>query len=217
MAESPITPRSQDFATWYQDVVLQGDMAEPAEIVKGCMVIKANGYAVWEVAATRTRRPLQGHRPSEHVLPAADPGELSEERSRARGRLLARTGGGHDRRRQATGRAVCHPADVGDHHRPLLRQVDQELARPAGAGQSVGQHHSLGAAHAHVSAHYGVPLAGRPHRACQSRRGDAGSAAHARRVRRRRRERDGYARDQGPKDAVGKLRRRASHLLASKA
>lgn len=48
MAESPITNRSQDFAAWYQDVVLQGDMAEPAEIVKGCMVIKANGYAVWE-------------------------------------------------------------------------------------------------------------------------------------------------------------------------
>jgi len=46
MAESPITARSQDFATWYQDVVLQGDMAEPAEIVKGCMVIKANGYAI---------------------------------------------------------------------------------------------------------------------------------------------------------------------------
>jgi len=49
MAESPITPRSQDFAAWYQDVVLHGDMAEPAEIVKGCMVIKPNGYAVWEV------------------------------------------------------------------------------------------------------------------------------------------------------------------------
>jgi prolyl-tRNA synthetase len=49
MAECPITARSQDFATWYQDVVLQGDMAEPAEIVKGCMVIKANGYAVWEL------------------------------------------------------------------------------------------------------------------------------------------------------------------------
>ena len=49
MAESPITARTADFATWYQDVVLQGDMAEPAEIVKGCMVIKANGYAVWEL------------------------------------------------------------------------------------------------------------------------------------------------------------------------
>ena len=49
MPESRITPRSQDFAQWYQDVVLEGDMAEPAEIVKGCMVIKANGYAVWEL------------------------------------------------------------------------------------------------------------------------------------------------------------------------
>src|SRR5215471_1512851 len=48
MPESPITPRDRDFAAWYQDVVLQGDMAEPAEIVKGCMVIKPNGYAVWE-------------------------------------------------------------------------------------------------------------------------------------------------------------------------
>ncbi len=49
MPESRITPRNQDFAAWYQDVVLQGDMAEPAEIVKGCMVIKPNGYAVWEL------------------------------------------------------------------------------------------------------------------------------------------------------------------------
>ena len=49
MGESPITPRRKDFASWYQDVTLNGDMAEPAEIVKGCMVIKANGYAVWEV------------------------------------------------------------------------------------------------------------------------------------------------------------------------
>jgi prolyl-tRNA synthetase len=49
MAESPITPREIDFASWYQDVVLLGDMAEPAEIVKGCMVIKPNGYAVWEL------------------------------------------------------------------------------------------------------------------------------------------------------------------------
>ena len=57
MAESRITspritPRNQDFAAWYQDVVLEGDMAEPAEIVKGCMVIKANGYAVWEASTT---------------------------------------------------------------------------------------------------------------------------------------------------------------------
>lgn len=45
---SAITPRAKDFAVWYQDVVTQGDLAEPAEIVKGCMVIKPNGYAIWE-------------------------------------------------------------------------------------------------------------------------------------------------------------------------
>jgi prolyl-tRNA synthetase len=56
MAESPITPRAQDFAAWYQDVILQGDMAEPAEIVKGCMVIKPNGYAVWELLQSELDR-----------------------------------------------------------------------------------------------------------------------------------------------------------------
>ena len=43
-----ITPRSKDYAQWYQDVIRQGDLAEPAEVVKGCMVIKPHGYAVWE-------------------------------------------------------------------------------------------------------------------------------------------------------------------------
>ena len=59
-----ITAREQDFAAWYQDVVLQGDMAEPAEVVKGCMVIKANGYAIWEKLqqALDTRFKATGHK-----------------------------------------------------------------------------------------------------------------------------------------------------------
>ena len=63
MAESPITLRAQDYATWYQDVVVEGDLAEPAEIVKGCMVIKANGYAVWELVQHEldTRFKATGH------------------------------------------------------------------------------------------------------------------------------------------------------------
>ena len=63
MAESRITERGKDFAAWYQDVVLAGDMAEPAEIVKGCMVIRPNGYAVWEVLQREldTRFKATGH------------------------------------------------------------------------------------------------------------------------------------------------------------
>ncbi|MDP3274126.1 MAG: proline--tRNA ligase [Deltaproteobacteria bacterium] len=47
MAES-ITTRAKDFAQWYQDVIRQGDLAENAEVVRGCMVIKPHGYAIWE-------------------------------------------------------------------------------------------------------------------------------------------------------------------------
>ena len=42
-----ITKRSQDYAQWYIDVVLKSDMADYSP-VKGCMVIKPNGYGVWE-------------------------------------------------------------------------------------------------------------------------------------------------------------------------
>ena len=118
-------------------------------------------------AAARARHPLQSHRPSKRLFPAADPAELHAKGSRARGRFLARAGRGHHRRRQGAGRALRHPADFRDHHRPFLRQVDSELSRPAHAGQPMGQHHSLGAAHAHVPAHHGISLAGRPHRARQ--------------------------------------------------
>ncbi len=43
-----ITPRSKDYSQWYLDVVRAADMAEVAEVVKGCMVIKPHGYAIWE-------------------------------------------------------------------------------------------------------------------------------------------------------------------------
>jgi prolyl-tRNA synthetase len=42
-----ITPRSQDFSQWYQDIVLQAKLADYSP-VKGCMVIRPNGYAIWE-------------------------------------------------------------------------------------------------------------------------------------------------------------------------
>jgi prolyl-tRNA synthetase len=42
-----ITPRSQDYSQWYLDVVLKADMADYGP-VKGCMIIKPYGYAVWE-------------------------------------------------------------------------------------------------------------------------------------------------------------------------
>ena len=42
-----ITPRSQDYSQWYNDLVKEAALAEHSS-VKGCMVIKPYGYAIWE-------------------------------------------------------------------------------------------------------------------------------------------------------------------------
>ncbi len=50
-----ITTRAEDFPRWYQDVVQAGDLAE-ASPVRGCMVIKPHGYAVWELIQAQLDR-----------------------------------------------------------------------------------------------------------------------------------------------------------------
>ena len=42
-----ITKRFEDYSRWYTDVIAAGDLADYSP-VKGCMVIKPNGYALWE-------------------------------------------------------------------------------------------------------------------------------------------------------------------------
>jgi len=39
--------KSEDFSEWYTQVVQKADLADYAP-VQGCMVIKPNGYAIWE-------------------------------------------------------------------------------------------------------------------------------------------------------------------------
>ena len=46
MAEK-ITPRSVDYSQWYIDIVLNAKLADYSP-VKGCMVIRPRGYAIWE-------------------------------------------------------------------------------------------------------------------------------------------------------------------------
>ncbi len=42
-----ITSREQDYSQWYNDLVLKGGLADYSA-VRGCMVIKPYGYALWE-------------------------------------------------------------------------------------------------------------------------------------------------------------------------
>ncbi|MBM4304648.1 MAG: proline--tRNA ligase, partial [Deltaproteobacteria bacterium] len=43
-----ITARSEDFSQWYSDVITHAKLADYSP-VRGCMVLRPQGYALWEV------------------------------------------------------------------------------------------------------------------------------------------------------------------------
>lgn len=43
-----LVKRSENYAEWYQELVIRADLAEHSA-VRGCMVIKPYGFAIWEV------------------------------------------------------------------------------------------------------------------------------------------------------------------------
>ena len=46
--EQGITPRAEDFSAWYNDVIMRAELADYSP-VRGCMVIRPHGYAIWEL------------------------------------------------------------------------------------------------------------------------------------------------------------------------
>ena len=42
-----LTPRSEGYSQWYNDLVTKAELAENSD-VRGCMVITPYGYAIWE-------------------------------------------------------------------------------------------------------------------------------------------------------------------------
>ncbi|KAK3582441.1 hypothetical protein CHS0354_023987 [Potamilus streckersoni] len=42
-----ITPRQKDYSEWYIDIVREARLADYSD-VRGCMIIRPNGYAIWE-------------------------------------------------------------------------------------------------------------------------------------------------------------------------
>lgn len=47
MSKRGITPKEKNYSQWYLDIVERAQLAE-ASTVRGCMVIKPYGYAIWE-------------------------------------------------------------------------------------------------------------------------------------------------------------------------
>jgi prolyl-tRNA synthetase len=48
MADEKLTTRAEDFSEWYNGVIARAQLAEHSP-VRGCMVIRPNGYGIWEL------------------------------------------------------------------------------------------------------------------------------------------------------------------------
>src|SRR5919199_2099210 len=62
MAKEGITTRAADYSQWYLDIVDQAQLSEYSP-VRGCMVIKPHGYALWEAIQRELDRRIKetGH------------------------------------------------------------------------------------------------------------------------------------------------------------
>lgn len=47
-----LTKRKDNYSQWYNELVVKADLAEQSA-VRGCMVIKPYGYAIWEKCSKR--------------------------------------------------------------------------------------------------------------------------------------------------------------------
>ena len=133
--------------------------------------------------AAGARPAIQGHRPSECGVSAADSSQLYRQGKASRRGVFAGTGSSNHRRRRRTGRAFGHSSHFGNHHRTHVVEVDSVLPRFACTDESVEQCGAVGIAHEAFSAHARVLLAGRPHGARHARRSRSGDDSDAECVR----------------------------------
>ena len=82
MAEK-ITSRAQDYSQWYLDIVKRAGLAENSD-VRGCMVIKPHGYAIWEKMQRALDRMFKDTGHVNAYFPLFIPKSLPRQGSRAR-------------------------------------------------------------------------------------------------------------------------------------
>ena len=63
-----LTNREENYSQWYNDLVIKADLAENSA-VRGCMVIKPYGYAIWEKIQAELDRLFKETGMSMHISP----------------------------------------------------------------------------------------------------------------------------------------------------
>ena len=148
-SQSVLTPQSQDFPRWYQDVVAKAEMADNGP-VRGTMVIRPYGYAIWERMQYEMDVRIKKTGAKNAYFPLFIPQSYFErEAEHVEGfspeLAVVTHAGGED-----LAEPIVVRPDLRDGGRRVHGQVDPELSRPAAPVQPVGQRGALGAASAVV-------------------------------------------------------------------
>ena len=159
-----LTPRADDFPRWYQDVISKAELADNGP-VRGTMVIRPVGYAIWERMVADMDLRIKAADAQNAYFPLFIPENyLSREAEHVEGfspELAVVTHGGG---KQLAEPIVVRPTSETVIGEFMAKWVSQ-LPGPAAAAQPVGQRGAVGDAAAGVPADQRVPLAGGPHRA----------------------------------------------------
>ena len=157
-----ITHQSEDFPGWYNDVVLKAELADYSP-VRGCMIIRPYGYAIWESMQAELDRYIKATGHSNVYFPLFVPKSLLEkEAEHVEGfnpqvAWVTHAGG------KAARRVAGHPPHQRGDHRRQREGLDPVLSRPAAADEHLEQRRPLGTADAALPAHDRIPLAGGAH------------------------------------------------------
>ena len=92
-----ITAQEVDFAQWYTDICTKAELVEYSS-VKGFVVLRPYGYAIWENIQKILDGRFKANRPRKRGHACADPRKPAEKGGRAGKRLCPRSCLGHCRR-----------------------------------------------------------------------------------------------------------------------
>ena len=168
-----LTSRAEDYSRWYNELVVRADLAEQSG-VRGCMVIKPYGYAIWEKMRDYLDKSFKETGHQNAYFPIFIPKSyFSKEAHHVDGFAKECAVVTHYRLKNAedgSGIVVDPEAKLEEELivRPTSETIiwDTFVPRSAHPGKPVGQCSALGDAHPPVPAHGGIPLAGRSYGPC---------------------------------------------------
>ena len=179
-----ITSRSEDYSQWYNDLILKSGLADYSA-VRGCMVIKPYGYALWENMQAALDKMFKDTGHENAYFPLFVPKSLFEaEEANAEGFAKECAVVTHYRLKadpQNKGKLIVDPEAKLEEElivRPTSEAIIwntyknwiQTYRDLAYSYKSMGKCGSMGNAHTFVFTHIRIFMAGRPYCTCNKRR-----------------------------------------------